>query len=95
MLHSGDISDRGEAGVTMEIISLIDNNMKIQDNRHHSGGDNYAGIKIKCKFYYNEDSIFLSGYFPLCTNKSKNRNNIFLIDGKGAARTFLPGFQMN
>ena len=35
VLRSGDTVDKGEADVTMEIISLIDN-MKIQkDNKHH------------------------------------------------------------
>lgn len=48
--------DKGEADVTMEIITLIDNNMKIQkDNKHHGWKWQYRN---KNQMYYKEEPIF-------------------------------------
>lgn len=37
VLHRGEISGKGEADVTTEIISLIDSNVKIQKDNKHQG----------------------------------------------------------
>lgn len=36
VLHSGEISGKGEADITIEIISLIDSNVKIQKDKEES-----------------------------------------------------------
>lgn len=79
VLDSGEISDKGEADVTKEIISLVTAMWKFRRIISiKDGGDNYAGIKSKCKVYYNEEESSLPFWlFPTTPPIRTRREKIF------------------
>ena len=78
-------TDKRETDLTMEIITLIDNNMNIQkDNKHH--GWRWHLYRNENQMHHREEPIFYSSLeisHSFMGKKDKNGKNILLINENG------------